>query len=341
MYRDLKYLIALSLPAFTYFSFVNTGLLSFSVVIYAFLFLPLIETILPQSQQNLDKEVVDNQKSKFIFDVLLYLNVPIIYGFILLFFYQMRTSMPDTITIIGWVSSLGLLLGSVGINVAHELGHKLEWYKKVMAKALLLPCFYMHFYIEHNQGHHKNVATDLDPASAKKGENLYFFWMRSLVGSYLSAWRIEIRNCKRKDVSTFGLNNELVVFTLVQFAFLITLVLIVGLYMTLLFLVSSLFAVLLLETINYIEHYGLRREKLPNGRYERVRPCHSWNSNHELGRIVLYELTRHSDHHYQAQKKYQLLDHHDEAKQLPFGYPASMVLSLFPPLWYKLMNSRL
>ncbi len=341
MYRDLKYLIALSLPAFTYLSLVSTGILSYSVVIYAFIIIPLLELFLPQSEENLDLEVVDSQKTKFVFDILLYLNVPIIYGFIALFFYQMQTSIVDTVTIIGWVFSLGLLLGSVGINVAHELGHKPEWYKNTMAKALLLPCFYMHFYIEHNQGHHKHVGTDLDPASAKKDENLYFFWMRSMVGSYLSAWKIEIRNCKRKDASAYGLGNELVVFTLIQSAFLVSLFLTVGVYLTFLFLISSLFSVLLLETINYIEHYGLRREKLPNGRYERVRPCHSWNSNHELGRIILYVLTRHSDHHYQSDKKYQLLDHHDEAKQLPYGYPASMVLSLFPPLWYKLMNSRL
>jgi alkane 1-monooxygenase len=98
---------------------------------------------------------------------------------------------------------------------------------------------------------------------------------------------------------------------------------------------------LLLETINYIEHYGLRRARLANGRYEKVEAKHSWNANYELGRILLYELTRHSDHHYKANKKYQLLDHHDSSPQLPFGYPASMLIALLPPIWFKLINPRL
>jgi len=104
---------------------------------------------------------------------------------------------------------------------------------------------------------------------------------------------------------------------------------------------AACFSFLLLETINYIEHYGLTRNKLSNGKYERVLPKHSWNSNHELGRIMLYELTRHSDHHYLANKKYQILEHHEDAKQLPFGYPASMLLSFFPPLWFRIMNPKL
>ena len=97
---------------------------------------------------------------------------------------------------------------------------------------------------------------------------------------------------------------------------------------------------LLLETVNYIEHYGLVRFKMPSGRYERVRECHSWNSNHVVGRIVLYELTRHSDHHYKSSKKYQTLDYHDISPQMPYGYPTSMVLSFFPPLWFNIMNKR-
>lgn len=114
-----------------------------------------------------------------------------------------------------------------------------------------------------------------------------------------------------------------------------------GPYVLLMFVIAAIFSFLMLETINYIEHYGLRRQKLDNGRYERVQPYHSWNSNHELGRILLYELTRHSDHHYLANKKYQLLDHHENAKQLPYGYPTSMLISMVPPLWFKIMNPRI
>nr|WP_321539671.1 fatty acid desaturase [Flavobacterium piscinae] len=97
----------------------------------------------------------------------------------------------------------------------------------------------------------------------------------------------------------------------------------------------------MLETINYIEHYGLKRKKLPSGRYERVTEKHSWNSNHILGRIILYELTRHSDHHYKSTKEYQILECHEESPQLPYGYPTSMVLSFIPPLWFSIMNKRI
>lgn len=112
-------------------------------------------------------------------------------------------------------------------------------------------------------------------------------------------------------------------------------------YTTLAIVMAGVVGFLLLETINYIEHYGLRRKKLASGRYERVRPQHSWNANYEVGRILLYELTRHSDHHYQASKKYQILDHQDEAPELPFGYPTAMLVALLPPLWFKIMNRRL
>lgn len=130
-------------------------------------------------------------------------------------------------------------------------------------------------------------------------------------------------------------------FTIVQFAYLLTLSLFISWQHVVIVAGSGLIGILLLETINYLEHYGLRRKRLENGRYERVRPVHSWNANYQIGRIVLYELTRHSDHHFIASKKYQVLDHHEEAPELPFGYPMMILIALVPPLWFKLMDKRL
>lgn len=130
-------------------------------------------------------------------------------------------------------------------------------------------------------------------------------------------------------------------YSILQVAYLVLVLILFGLPTLWFALGAALVGFLLLETVNYIEHYGLLRQKMPSGRYERVKEIHSWNSNHVLGRIMLYELTRHSDHHYISSKKYQVLDCHEDSPQMPFGYPTSMVLSLLPPLWFKIMNKRI
>ena len=207
--------------------------------------------------------------------------------------------------------------------------------------ALLVPSLYTHFYVEHNHGHHVHVSTPEDPSTARKNQNLYTFWWQTVTGTYTKAWQIQSKINKLNNLPFFSLKNDMLVFTFVQ----ITYLGFVFYYFSLIGLAISLgFAVigfLLLETINYIEHYGLERKKLASGRYERVTEKHSWNSNHVMGRILLYELTRHSDHHYKQNKKYQILEYHDVSPQMPYGYPTSMVLSLVPPLWFKVMNDKI
>lgn len=341
MVRDLKYLSALIIPVITYYSLQNSGLAAYSTVAFVFVLVPILEYVGPQSVANIEIDKVESYSSNKFFDWILYLNLPIIYFFVYFLLQQLATSDGNIMTQLGWIMSTGILLGGMGINVAHELGHKPEWTKKTMAKCLLLPSMYMHFIIEHNLGHHKNVGTDKDPASAKKNEMLYSFWLRSIVGSYRSAWQIEHSRLSKTGRSSWSIHNSMLQFVVLQLLFLSVIFSVYGLAVLFHFLLASLVSILLLETINYIEHYGLRRKLLPNGRYERVEPRHSWNSNHEVGRIMLYELTRHSDHHYLSQKKYQVLDHHEEARQLPFGYPTSMLLSLLPPLWFKIMNPKI
>ncbi len=341
MVKDLKYLAALTIPLVTYYSLNEQGLFAYSTVIFIFILLPIVEYFGPQEETNISPEAVESYNSKRFFDWMLYLNVPIVYFFVFILLNRLTTIEADGVTTFGWILSTGIVFGALGINVAHELGHKSEPLKQLLAKILLLPSFYMHFFIEHNLGHHKHVATEKDPASARQDESVYFFWIRSLVGSYLSAWDIQNSILKRKKKGLFSWSNQMMIFTLVQLLFLCTIIFFCGASVALQFLGASLVAILLLESINYIEHYGLRRALLPNGKYERVQPKHSWNSNHHVGRIILYELTRHSDHHFLAHKKYQVLDHHEDAKQLPFGYPASILLSLVPPLWFRIINPKL
>lgn len=225
-----------------------------------------------------------------------------------------------------------------GINVGHELGHRRSLFARTCSKLLYLPCQYMHFYIEHNFGHHIHVATPEDPATAMYKQNIYSFWITSVVRTYISAWKIQLRLLKVSKRSFFSIKNDMIFYTLLQLSFIAMIYNYFELYITLLSILISVISFLFLETINYVEHYGLLRKKDSNGRYERVKPHHSWNSNHTIGRIVLYELTRHSDHHFKSSKKYQVLESLDNCPHLPYGYPTSILLSLIPPIWFSIMN---
>ena len=339
--RDLKYLLAYLVPVTAYFSIQWGGAWSYFTVAFAFGLIPLLEPFTGRSTQNLSiAERSEKLKAKF-FDWLLYLNVPIV-GFIFyLFTRRLEGGGLELYEVIGMTLSTGIVAGSSGINVAHELGHRKNVAERFMAWLLLLPSFYMHFYIEHNRGHHKNVSTPLDPASAQKGENLYRFWIRSTTGSYLNAWRIQKQLLAKSESGFFSFKNEMLFFHLVELVYILSIGFMFGIQVLGWVMLSGVIGFLLLETINYVEHYGLRRQLLPSGNYEPVKPRHSWNANQELGRIMLYELTRHSDHHYLASKKYQVLDHHEESPQLPAGYPTCMLMALMPPLWFSVMDKRI
>jgi alkane 1-monooxygenase len=198
----------------------------------------------------------------------------------------------------------------------------------------------MHFFIEHNFGHHMNVATPEDGATARYNQTVYGFWFTSVTKQYLNAWRLQVQLLKRQKLSFLSPKNDMLWYHLIQPAYLGAVWYVFSLETMLFAAGAGVIAFLFLESINYIEHYGLRRNKLESGRYERVQPHHSWNSNSHVGRIVLYELTRHSDHHFKSAKKYQVLNSHEESPTLPLGYPASILLSLVPPLWFYVMNPR-
>ena len=209
-----------------------------------------------------------------------------------------------------------------------------------MSKLLYLPCLYMHFYIEHNFGHHLHVATPNDGATAKYNQTVYSFWISSVSKQYVDAWKRQIQLLKIRNKPLVSISNDMLWYHLIQPLYLFGIFYFFSVEVMLFALAIGVISFLFLESINYIEHYGLRRQKLGSGRYERVQPHHSWNSNFNIGRIVLYELTRHSDHHYKSSKKYQVLRSYEECPTLPLGYPASILLSFVPPLWFRVMNPR-
>ncbi|MCG5431615.1 alkane 1-monooxygenase [Mycobacterium sp. MYCO198283] len=246
---------------------------------------------------------------------------------------------------LGWPAKLGLaisvgILGGLAINTAHELGHKREDLERRLARITLAQTFYGHFYVEHNRGHHVRVATPEDPASARFGESLWAFWLRSIVGGVRSSWRLEAARLRRDGVPVLSRHNDVLTCWLMSVIFWAVLVAAFGPGLLPLVLIQAWCGVTLLEAVNYTEHYGLLRRRLPSGRYERCAPEHSWNSDHLVTNLLLYHLQRHSDHHANPMRRYQTLRTFDEAPNLPSGYAAMVTLAYLPPLWRKVMDHR-
>lgn len=340
-FSDLKYFVVLTIPIGVWTSLYYDGIVSYMIPFMNFLVVPVIDLLLPEVKTNPSIEKEQHLKVNPLFDWILYINV--VFQFFFLFYMLYIITYKDLAVWenIGKVWTMGICTAVLGINTAHELGHRKKKSEVFLAKCLLMTALYMHFYIEHNRGHHKNVATPQDPATARKGETVFRYYFRSIFGGYRSAWQLAAEKMRRKKENEWSFKNEMIRFHLIQFIFICLIFLIFGWIGVIAFLSSAIIGVLVLETINYVEHYGLEREMLPNGQYEKVKPWHSWNSDHILGRIMLLELTRHSDHHYKASRKYPTLRHLETSPQLPLGYPGSMVLAWLSPIWFKVMDPRI
>ncbi len=339
--RVLKYGMVFILPVLFLVGLWQRGLWSYAPLIFAFGIIPLLEIFFAPQERNVESTESEMRLADKRYDFLLYLVVPVLYTMIILYLFALKQMNLHGYEITGLTLSLGVMLGGMGINVAHELGHRKTRFEQTLSKMLLLPSAYMHFFVEHNRGHHKNVSTHEDPASARFNESLYHFWLRSLFYSFISAWNIEKKRLQRLGKSPWSFENEIIQFQLIQIAFWLIIGLGFGWFILAKYTGAAIVGFLMLETVNYIEHYGLQRQKVTDFRYEKVQPIHSWNSNHVVGRVMLFELSRHSDHHYEPTKKYQILDHHDQSPQMPTGYPGMMLLSLIPPIWFAVMNPKI
>ncbi len=339
MNKGYPYLTVLTLPLIGFFSIHMEGWLTFLPLMYAFGFIPLIELFIKPDHSNIPEHEERSYLADRTFDIIIY-SAGIFHVFFLIYFlFEGVKVSDDLITVAGKTVTLGLMCGIYGINIAHELGHRKNKGEQLFAKLLLMTSLYMHFFIEHNRGHHRYVSTKQDPASAPLNMMLYRFWIRSVFGSYLSAWKLEHSRIRKNQLPF--VKNEMFWYHLIQLSFLGMIYFFFGWQMLAVCTIAAAIGILLLETVNYIEHYGLRRKKLPGGYYERAKPCHSWNSDHLMGRLMLFELSRHSDHHYLASRKYQILRHHDQSPQLPTGYPGMMLLSFIPPLWFRIVHKEL
>ena len=241
---------------------------------------------------------------------------------------------------LGWTLSIGIVMGVVGITVAHELVHKDPAIEQNAGGLLLAAVCYAGFKVEHVRGHHVHVSTPECASSSRFGQSLYGFLPHAYLHNFLNAWRLEAERLKRKGLPALCRQNELIWWYGLSGLFALGFSLAFGWLGLGFFLGQSFAALTLLEIVNYIEHYGLHRRKQANGRYERTNPSHSWNSNFLITNLILFHLQRHSDHHAYAKRRYQVLRHHESSPQLPNGYAGMVVLALFPPLWRAVMDPR-
>ena len=338
--QNLRYLVAYTLPATAALGFYFGGAWTWLTLAYTFGLVPLLEWLVRPAPAAPEVPAATEARRHGFFDGLLYLNGPLLLALLGYFLVRIRGGQFGPAETLGAVLAMGICLGALGINVAHELGHRARPWEQRLAQGLLLCSGYLHFFIEHNRGHHRHVATPLDPATSRLHEPFWAFLPRALAGEYRSAWHLEAERLRRAGQPVASGRNQMGQFQVVQLAAF-------GLVWAefsgaalLAWLGAIAVGMVLFQLVNYVEHYGLLRRRLAAGPYERVQPHHSWNSEHPLGRILLYELTRHSDHHYQASRPYQTLRFQPASPQMPTGYPGMMLLATVPPLWFRVMNGR-
>ena len=331
--RLLPYLLSYIIP-------LTAGIWTYSAFSVAFIILPLAELFTGTDNSGVPQDEQERFKNNPLFSVLLWGHAVFQYLVLIVFLNKTGSAGMNLFETAGCLLSAGVSFGGLGITVAHELIHRKSTFERFLGKAILLSTLYIHFFIEHIRGHHKNVGTVEDPASSPMGMSFYSFWTRTVFGSYMNSWRLEMERLGNSGKRVISYRNQMIRFTAYTVFFILAVVFAYGPRVLPYYIAASVIGFSLLELVNYIEHYGLTRDRRANGRAEKVAPYHSWNTDKMLSRWLLFELTRHSDHHLYASKKYQILESVDGGPALPGGYPGMIILALMPPLWKKVMDPK-
>lgn len=309
-------------------------------VVFFYTIVPLFDRILGEDQSNPPESAVPALDADLYYRWVTYLLAPVLWAaFIFSAWFVSKFDLP-----LHAMFAMVLISGSVGgfcINLGHELGHKNTQLEKWLAKIVLAPSGYGHFFIEHNRGHHRDAATPADPASSRMGESIYRFVLREMPGAWFRAWELEKSRLQKAGLPVFSLHNEIIQPALLTLALWGSLVAWLGWNVLPFLVVASFWANFQLTSANYIEHYGLLRRQRAPGKYEACQPHHSWNSNHIFSNWILFHLQRHSDHHAHPLRRYQSLRHFDNLPTLPSGYFAMFLVAYIPPLWRAVMDPRL
>jgi len=333
-----KYISAYIIPAVALTGILYGGIFAWLTVILVFIIIPIAELIVGQNSSNFDPEAETRAKNSLLYSLIIWFFVPIPFLLTIYFGYRFNQGTYQTYETIGIMVSIALSNGGIGITIAHELVHRKSVVEQYLGRILLMSVFYMHFAIEHVRGHHALVATVNDPATARRGQSYYAFWWSSVWGQWISAFELEAKRLIKLGLPAIHARNEMIQFCVMQMVYAGLIIWFFGWVFAIIAVGMGILAFSLLESVNYIEHYGLERSILENGRYEKVGDHHSWNCDHIISRMLLFELTRHSDHHAAASRPYQILRSVDETPQLPTGYPGMILLALVPPLWFRVMD---
>lgn len=304
-----------------------------------YLVLPVVDLVIGSDKNNPPESAIARLDQDPYYRILTYIAVPVHYAVFVAAAWYAATHPMSASSFVGLTLSVGLING-LAINTGHELGHKKTALERWLAKIVLAVVGYGHFFIEHNRGHHKDVATPEDPASSRLGENVYAFVLRELPGAWRRAWTSETARLARKGKSVWSLHNEVLQPLLITVLLYAAMIAALGPILLVFLPLQAAFGWWQLTSANFIEHYGLLRQKGADGRYERCRPEHSWNANHIATNVILFHLQRHSDHHANPTRRYQSLRNFEGLPELPSGYPAMFVLSYLPWVWRRVMDRR-
>lgn len=341
------WMIALVMPTLTFWAIGLNAVTGWSIWLWLgpiviLGVVPVIDLLTGIDDSNPPDEVIRALEADRYYRWITYAFLPLQYaGFVLAMWVIARgdLSVPDKV---GLAVTVGFI-GGLGINTAHELGHKKESHERWLSKIALAQCAYGHFAVEHNRGHHVRVATPEDPASARMGESFYAYWPRTVLGSLRSAWDLERRRIGRHGRHPWRIGNDVVHALLMTVVLWSALLAWLGVGLLPYLVLQAVVGFTLLEAVNYLEHYGLLRQRVgadERSRYERVEPRHSWNSSHVTTNVLLYHLQRHSDHHAHPTRRYQALRDVGQAPVLPTGYAGMILIAFVPALWRRVMDPR-
>lgn len=343
------YLLVFTIPISFLLSFYSGNIyMMYSLPFMMFIVMPIIDPLFGVDNQNYDSEKEKQLKDESFYKVVLYAWA-IVQTLMMLWIVYLFASREISVEyIIPMVINTMIMNGGVGIVVAHELGHKNNKLDKYLAKLLLIQVFYGHYTVKHNRGHHVHVGTPLDTATSRLNQSYYSFWKQSVLKGFSSAIAIEDEYLKTKKLKKTLFNHEVYYSVFFSFLFLILTTILVFVFneqmivsFIAFFIAQTFLSFSLLESVDYIEHYGIIRNLKEDHSYEKTNATHSWNANFILSNYFLFQLQRHSDHHLYATKNYQILKQYNESPQLPNGYPAMVLLTLLPPIWFRIMNKRL
>jgi len=308
-------------------------------LLFYYCVIPVLDMLIGEDTSNPPEEVVENLSSDGFYRTLLFVTIPVSYASVVLCAVAIGTLGLPLWAFIMLAASAGVVSGSA-LTIGHELGHKQNFLDQLGAKIINALSGYAHFGIEHNQGHHVMVATPEDPTSARWNENIYAFAMREIPATARIAWAMETKRLEKRGYGFWHWKNDILQGYAIHAVFVGSLLFAFGLIMLPFLIIYLVIAWSQLTLANYVEHYGLLREKKENGRYKPCEPIHSWNTNHIVSNSLLFHLQRHSDHHANPMRPYQALRNFNELPRLPSGYPGSFTLAVIPPLWFAVMNPK-